>query len=141
MTLPDPDLHDADRVRLFLQLAVHSHLNVEVDDPNDYWYRLGNRNAYAAAAALLVSPLDPDAALRSVTLSPAEILGVADQLGSIDPGKSATLIVTDGSPLELTTRIEMAFVHGKKIDLSNKQTELDKKYREKYRQQKSAPKP
>lgn len=63
MTLPDPDLHDADRVRLFLQLAVHSHLNVEVDDPNDYWYRLGNRNAYAAAAALLVSPLDPDAAL------------------------------------------------------------------------------
>lgn len=82
--------------------------------------------------------LDMDAAIRSVTLSAAEILGAAESLGSIDPGKSATLIVTDGNPLELTTRIDMAFIQGKRIDLSNKQTELEKKYREKYRQQRSA---
>lgn len=55
--------HEADRVRLFLQLAIHAQHNVDLDDPADYWYRLGSRNAYAAAAAHLVSPADPDAAL------------------------------------------------------------------------------
>jgi hypothetical protein len=45
--------------------------------------------------------------------------------------------VTDGSPLELTTRIDAAFVHGKRIDLTNKHTELNRKYREKYNQQNS----
>jgi imidazolonepropionase-like amidohydrolase len=79
--------------------------------------------------------LDHDAGIRSISLSAAQILGVADTLGSLEPGKSATLIITDGSPLELTTRIDSAFIHGKRIDLSNKHTELNKKYREKYRQQ------
>lgn len=78
--------------------------------------------------------LDHDAAIKGITLSTAQILGVADTLGSIEPGKSATLLLTDGTPLELTTHIEAAFVHGKRIDLSNKQTELDRKYRTKYRQ-------
>jgi hypothetical protein len=81
--------------------------------------------------------LDVEAAIRSVTLSSAEILGVAESLGSIEVGKSATLIITDGNPLEVTTRIDSAFVHGKKINLTNKQTELEKKYREKYRQLKT----
>jgi imidazolonepropionase-like amidohydrolase len=75
-----------------------------------------------------------DAALRSITLSAAELLGVADKLGSIEPGKLATIIVTDGDPLELTTRVTQAFIDGREIDLRSKQTELYEKYREKYRQ-------
>jgi hypothetical protein len=96
------------------------------------------RNLPYNAGRAVAYGLDPDAAIRSVTLSPAQILGVGDTLGSIETGKSATLIVTDGNPLELTTRVEIAFIHGKRIDLSNKQTELNKKYREKYRQQSSS---
>ena len=72
--------------------------------------------------------------MRAITLSAAECLGVADRLGSLDVGKSATLFISDGDPLELTTRIEAAFIDGRRIDLRDKQTELAAKYREKYRQ-------
>lgn len=95
------------------------------------------RNLPYNAGRAVAYGLSPEAGVRCVTLSAAQILGVGDVLGSIEAGKSATLIVTDGNPLELTTRVEQAFVHGKRIDLTNKHTELNKKYREKYRQGKS----
>lgn len=88
---------------------------------------------YHAAMAVAFG-LDEEVALRSITLAPAQILGVGDRLGSIQSGKHATLMVTDGSPLELNTKIRYAFIRGRAIDLSNKQTALDAKYREKYRQ-------
>ena len=77
--------------------------------------------------------LDPAVAIRAITLSPAQALGVADRLGSLEAGKDATLIITDGSPLEMTTTISRAFIRGRDVDLSNKQTKLNEKYREKYR--------
>ncbi len=92
------------------------------------------RNLPYHAATAVAYGLDPDAALRSITLAPAEILGVGDRLGSIETGKAATLIITDGDPLEVTTQVERAFIDGREIDLENKQTKLRDKYREKYRQ-------
>ncbi|HRQ73408.1 MAG TPA: amidohydrolase family protein [Phycisphaerales bacterium] len=92
------------------------------------------RNLPYAAAMAVAYGLSPDTALRAVTLSPAEILGVGDRLGSLDAGKSATLIVTDGHPLEATTRVHLAFIDGRAIDLENKHTALARKYLEKYRQ-------
>jgi len=93
------------------------------------------RNLPYHAAMAVAHGLPLEAAEKAVTLAPAEILGVGDRLGSLDQGKLATLIVTNGSPLEVTTKIEMAFVSGKQIDLSNKQTKLHEKYRERYKQQ------
>ena len=87
---------------------------------------------HAATAAAYGLPRD--AALKSVTLYPAEILGVADRLGSIEVGKDATVIVTDGDPLEITTQIEMEFIAGREVDLNNRHRQLYLKYREKYRQ-------
>lgn len=85
-------------------------------------------------AALAVSHgLSREAGIRAITLGPARLLGVADRYGSIEKGKSATLILTDGDPLEMTTKIAHAFIDGREVDLRNKQTELDAKYREKYR--------
>jgi imidazolonepropionase-like amidohydrolase len=77
--------------------------------------------------------LPKEEALKAVTIYPAEILGVADRLGSLETGKAATLIVTNGDPLDFPTQVEMAFIDGRKIDLSNRQTRLRDKYREKYR--------
>ncbi|MFN2624120.1 MAG: amidohydrolase family protein [Chthoniobacterales bacterium] len=77
--------------------------------------------------------LPKEEALKAVTLYPAQILGVADKLGSLETGKAATLIVTNGDPLDFPTQVETAFVDGRKIDLSNRQTRLRDKYREKYR--------
>ncbi len=92
------------------------------------------RNLPYNAAIAVAYGLGRDAALRSVTLSAAQVLGVSDRLGSLEAGKSATLIITDGDPLEVTTGVERAYIDGRDIDLSNKQTKLAEKYREKYRQ-------
>lgn len=93
-----------------------------------------DRNLPYHAATAVAYGLDHAAALRSITLSAAEMLGVADTLGSLDNGKAATLIITTGDPMEITTRVERAFIDGREIDLSNKQTRLADKYRERYRQ-------
>lgn len=90
---------------------------------------------YAAALAAGHGLANADA-LRAVTLSAAECLGAEQHLGSITPGKDATLIVTDGDPLDVQTRTLSAYILGRPIDLSNKQTVLAAKYREKYRQMK-----
>lgn len=92
------------------------------------------RNLPYQAASSVACGLSPDDAIRAITLDAAKLLGVADRLGSLETGKSATLIVTNGNPLEVTTTVELAFIDGRRIDLSNKQTDLADKYREKYRQ-------
>jgi imidazolonepropionase-like amidohydrolase len=89
-----------------------------------------NHNAATAAAF----GLDKADALKAVTLWPAQILGVGDRLGSIERGKSATLILTTGDPLEIVTDVLAAYVDGRRIDLGNRQKALYAKYREKYRQ-------
>jgi len=96
------------------------------------------RNLPDAAAIAVAHGLElgltREAALRAITLSAAENLGIADQLGSIENGKLATLIITDGDILDVTTIVEGAYIDGRSIDLSNKQTDLRDKYLEKYRQ-------
>ncbi|HAW96395.1 MAG TPA: hypothetical protein DCX60_08975 [Phycisphaerales bacterium] len=78
--------------------------------------------------------LPAGAALRSITLSPAEIAGIDDQLGSVEEGKAATFIITTGNPMEITSDVLVSFMDGRRIDLSNRQSSLLNKYREKYRQ-------
>ncbi|MEQ8770228.1 MAG: amidohydrolase family protein [Phycisphaerales bacterium] len=97
--------------------------------------RDGNvRNLPYEAARAAAFGLDPDLALQSITRATADILGIADDYGSLETGKSATLFVTDGDCLEITSNVQMAFIDGRRIDISNKQTELRDKYREKYQQ-------
>ncbi|MGH7178645.1 MAG: amidohydrolase family protein [Tepidisphaeraceae bacterium] len=91
------------------------------------------RNLPYHAATAVAFGLPADEALRSITLYPAQILGVSERVGSIEPGKDATLIVCNGDVLETPTHVEQAFVQGRAIDLSNRQTRLWEKYREKYR--------
>lgn len=92
------------------------------------------RNLPYSAAMAVAHGLPHDEGVKALTLSAAEILGVADRYGSLETGKSATLIVTTGDVLEVTTRVQRAFIDGREIDLSNKQTRLEDKYRERYRQ-------
>jgi len=63
-------------------------------------------------------------ALRSVTIVPAEIFGVADKLGSIEVGKNATVLVCDGDPFETKTNIKYVFIDGWKVPMVSRQTEL-----------------
>lgn len=90
------------------------------------------RNLPYHAATAVAFGLPRDEALKAITLYPAQILGVDDRLGSLDVGHDATLILTDGDPLETTTHVREAFLQGRRLDLSNRHHALWKKYRQKY---------
>ncbi len=92
------------------------------------------RNLPNHAGTAVAYGLAMDQALRAITLSVAEILGVEQQVGSLDIGKHATLLITDGNILESTTHVEAAFIQGRKVDLNSRHTRLWKKYQQKYKQ-------
>jgi imidazolonepropionase-like amidohydrolase len=70
-----------------------------------------------AAKKSIDAGLSADAALRALTLTPAEIFGVADRLGSIENGKIANLVVTDGDLFNEKTKIKYVFVDGHRFDI------------------------
>lgn len=86
------------------------------------------RNLPYQAATAVAFGLPYDEALKAITLNPAQIWGVADRLGSIEEGKFADLMITDGDPLEAKTQVKQLFIKGKAVDLDNKQKQLYEKY-------------
>ena len=82
---------------------------------------------YQAAAAVPFG-LDHEEAYRAVSLSAAEIFGLGNRLGSIEEGKVADLIVSDGDPLEVTSHVRMVFISGKSVSLDTRQKRLADKY-------------
>ena len=73
--------------------------------------------------------LPHDEALRAITVNAAKMLGIDDQLGTIEAGKLANIIVTDGDPLEIRTQVRYLFIKGRLTSLENRHTELYEKYR------------
>lgn len=82
--------------------------------------------------------LPPEVALGALTLQSARILGVGSELGSLEPGKRATLIATDGDPLSATATVKMAMIDGVPVELTSKHTELRDKYRKRLQPLQSA---
>jgi imidazolonepropionase-like amidohydrolase len=70
-----------------------------------------------------------DEALRAVTLTPAEIYGLADRYGSLQPGRVANVVVWSGDPFEFSTRVEAVLIRGQVVPLTSRQTELRDRYR------------
>ncbi len=93
------------------------------------------RNLPYHAAMAVAFGLPHDVALKAITSYPAEILGVADRVGSLLVGKDATLFVCDGDPLETATQVEAAYIQGRRVDLSDRHKRLWKKYQTKYQRQ------
>jgi len=86
------------------------------------------RNLPYEAATAVAFGLPYDEALKAVTINPAQIWGVGDKLGSVEKGKVADLIVTDGDPLEIQTHIKRLYIKGKEVPLTNKQVRLYERY-------------
>ncbi len=91
------------------------------------------RNLPDHAGTAAAHGLPADEALKAITLYPAQILGVADRLGSLEPGKDATLIVADGDILEIPTQVTSAYIRGAESTLMDRHKRLWEKYKEKYR--------
>lgn len=121
------------------------------DDPYDLAYRLPSllheagvtfclseegswavRNLPLQAGQAVAFGLPHDVALRAITLSTAEILGIDSELGSLDAGKRATLFVENGDPLDnLGGGVERMWIDGREVDLDDRQKRLWVKYRQK----------
>jgi imidazolonepropionase-like amidohydrolase len=91
------------------------------------------RNLPYHASMAAAYGLPKEEALKGVALYPAQILGVADKLGSLEPGKIADVIVTNGDPLEITTTVEQVYIAGKAVSMETRQTRLFHKYDERPR--------
>jgi len=83
---------------------------------------------YEAANAVAFG-LPEEEAFKAITRYPAEILGLGEELGTIETGKLANLIVTDGSPLQIRTRMLHVIINGNEVSLDNKHKALWEKYR------------
>jgi imidazolonepropionase-like amidohydrolase len=109
-------------------------INFCIAGKGGYFETAHARNLPYQAATAAAYGLPKEDALKSITIYPAQILGIDDQAGSIEVGKDASLIVTNGDPLEIMTNVEMEFIQGRQIDLRSKHTLLYEKYLQKYRQ-------
>ena len=87
------------------------------------------RNFPQLAALATAYGYPREKALAALTLEPARILGVDKQIGSLEPGKDATLILTDGDLLDLRTHVVAAYIDGRALDLTDKQKRLYERYR------------
>jgi len=86
------------------------------------------RNLPYAAGFATAFGLPHDEALKAITLNPAEIWGVADQLGSLDVGKTANVVVANGDPLDVKTDVKRVFIDGQEVPMRSRQTELRDRY-------------
>ena len=99
------------------------------DDDGNSRYRNLPFNAGTASAYGLTK----EEALSAITLNAATILGIADKTGSIETGKDANIVVSEGDILDMRTNIVThAFIQGRQVDLNNKQMQLADKYETKY---------
>ncbi|HYG21215.1 MAG TPA: amidohydrolase family protein [Verrucomicrobiae bacterium] len=87
------------------------------------------RNLPYAAAHAIAFGLPQGEALKALTLHPAEIIGVADRLGSIEAGKLATLFVSDGSIFDVRSRVTRMWIGGREVSLESRHTRLYERYR------------
>jgi len=69
-----------------------------------------------------------DEALKAITINAAEVWGVADQLGSLDVGKTANMVVANGDPLDIKTDVKQVFIQGRAVPMTSRQTRLRDEY-------------
>jgi len=87
------------------------------------------RNLPYHAASCAAFGLPKEEALKAVTIYPAQIFGVAERMGSLEVGKQANVIVTDGDPLEIRTNVQRVFIAGEDIPMDSRHTLLYEKFR------------
>jgi imidazolonepropionase-like amidohydrolase len=88
-----------------------------------------SRNLPYNAALAVAYGLDADAALRALTINPAEIFGVVDRYGSLEPGKVANVIVTTGDPMDVRSTVRHLFIRGEAVPLDDRHTRLYEQFR------------
>jgi imidazolonepropionase-like amidohydrolase len=92
-----------------------------------------DRLPYEAGVAVAFG-LPEEEAIKAVTINAAEFMGLSDRLGSLEPGKQATLLITTGTPIDTRSDILQAYIQGRELDMNDIQKHFFMKYMEKVRQ-------
>lgn len=128
-TMADDDVDQPYKTAALLQKA-----GVLFSISDDDGQTRGRNLAFNAGTAATYG-LTKEQALQAITLNAAKILGVADKTGSIEVGKDANIIISNGDILDMrTSEVTDAFIQGRKIDLTDKHKQLNDRYRHKYGQ-------
>jgi imidazolonepropionase-like amidohydrolase len=90
----------------------------------------GGRAMTHNAGLAVANGMDHSAALRAVTLGPATVFGVAGEMGSLEQGKVADVVVWSGDPFELSTSVEHVFIGGVEMPDDSRQERLFERYRD-----------
>lgn len=102
-------------------------------EPSGQMERMNSRNLPFYAGTTVAYGLSKEQALQLITINPAKILGIEDRFGSLEVGKSATLFISEGDALDMrSNKVTHAFIDGRQLSLETHQTELAKRYSEKY---------
>jgi imidazolonepropionase-like amidohydrolase len=88
-----------------------------------------SKNLPYEAAQAVAFGFPESEALKALTLYPAQLLGVADRLGSIEPGKEATLFAADGDILDIRANVKQMWIAGRGVSLESRHTRLYEKYK------------
>ncbi len=92
--------------------------------------RMGSRNLPFLAGTARAYGIPEEEAVKLITSNPAKIFGISDLVGTLEPGKDASIVVSEGDALDMASnRIVLAFIRGKKLELTNHQMELYEKYK------------
>ena len=134
-SLPSSDDDDYDLPYKMAKLLVDKGVLVALEASGDM-ERMNARNLPFYAGSTVAQGLTKEQALQLITLNPAKIIGIDDRYGSLETGKSATLFISEGDALDMrTNNLTNAFIDGREISLESHQTELWKRYSEKYNNQ------
>ena len=132
---PDNEDDDYDQPFKLAKLLTDKGVLVALENSGDM-ERMNARNLPFLAGTTVAFGLNKEQALQLITLNAAKILGIDDQYGSLEVGKSATLFISDGDALDMrTNQLIHAFIDGREISLDTHQTKLWKRYSNKYKNQ------
>lgn len=127
-----PTLEDDDVDQPYKTAAMLAKAGVTFTICDDDGQTRGRNLAFNAGTAATYG-LGKEEALQAITLNAAKVLGIADKTGSIEVGKDANIVVSEGDILDMrTSNVTDAFIQGRKIDLTDKQKQLNERYKKKY---------
>jgi len=132
--MPKSDDQDVDLPCKMAKLLTDKGIVVGLENSGEM-ERMQTRNLPFLAGTCAAYGLDREQALQLITLNTAKLLGIDNQCGSLEEGKDATLFISEGDALDMrTNKLNETFIQGRMINLENHQSELFKKYKEKYNQ-------
>jgi imidazolonepropionase-like amidohydrolase len=131
--MPENDDHDIDLPFKIAKILTDKGILVGLENSGDM-ERMNTRNLPFLAGTCVAYGLDKEKALQLITSNTAKILGIDSFCGTLEQGKDATLFISEGDALDMrTNKLTQAFIQGREINLETHQSNLEKKYKAKYK--------